>query len=283
MLEVAPSQACASHAVGKGSGCSRQQALLARHLLCSLSEGWLAAEWSSTPQAHSLVADACSPCQPDSAQRRLPTLGSRHRPNTHLPFPPCRQDHSFLLQAFRFFVRNNFLLDYAQGAPLQLPAPAAYPAPPQPPQWGRLPGEGAAAEQGRQLAPGDVRALLSAVAKEAVDVELSDEEDEEAGLLLSPSAAAQHDGCEDAGASSGGEEDEENSEKESGSGSSSSEAEEDEDGEEGEEEEAEEGQLGLLAEEGLAGHPGADLLAGAAGNAGVLGDEGENDEDFEYS
>ncbi len=32
-----------------------------------------------------------------------------------------RQDHSYLLQAFRFFAANNFLLDYAAGAPLVLP------------------------------------------------------------------------------------------------------------------------------------------------------------------
>ena len=33
----------------------------------------------------------------------------------------CRQDHSYLLQAFRFFVANNFLLDYAAGKALEFP------------------------------------------------------------------------------------------------------------------------------------------------------------------
>ncbi len=120
----------------------------------------------------------------------------------------CRQDHSYLLQAFRFFVRNNFLLDYAAGAPLQLPPPPAYP-PAAAPAWGRLPGgEGGAADgpaevqlqQGQQ----DVRSLLATVAKDAIDVELSDEDMEE-GLL--PAVGAAQDGGAAAAAAAAGEAD----------------------------------------------------------------------------
>lgn len=99
----------------------------------------------------------------------------------------CRQDHSYLLQAFRFFVKNNFLLEHAAGAPLQLPPPPEYP-PAAGVQWGRpLEGdgtgdgaaEGAAAGGGgggSQARPRDVRALLASVSEGAIDVELSDED-----------------------------------------------------------------------------------------------------------
>lgn len=201
-------------------------------------------------------------------------------PSTPPNAPPCRQDHSFLLQAFRFFVRNNFLLDYAQGVPLQLPAPPAYPAPPPAPQWGRLPGEPAAGEQQQPKQPGDVRALLAAAAKEAIDVELSDEEGEEAGLLLPSSAAVHQGGCKDADTSSGSSEEAGDSSSEAES--SGSEAESDEDG--GVEPEAEVGQLRELAAQELAGHPGVEPLASGANGTAVPPGEGEDEEDeLEYS
>lgn len=127
-------------------------------------------------------------------------------------------------------MRNNFLLDYAAGAPLQLPPPPAYP-PAAGPAWGRLPGgEGGAADgpaevqlqQGQQ----DVRALLATVAKDAIDVELSDEDMEE-GLL--PAVGAAQDGGAAAAAAAGGkadgsqEQDQEEEEEGEESGSSSEE------------------------------------------------------------
>lgn len=186
--------------------------------------------------------------------------------------PARRRDHSYLLQAFRFFVRNNFLMGYAQGEPLQLPEPPAYPAPPPALQWGRTPAEGDAEQR-----PDDVRALLAAVAGEAVDVELSDEEDAAGGLLLPPlSGAAGRDGGEDAAAASGSEEDEESSEDESGSSG-------DEGEEEEEEGEVEEGQVGEQAGQGLGSPLGADALASAAGAAGAPAAEAEQEDDLEYS
>ena len=124
-------------------------------------------------------------------------------------------------------MRNNHLLDYAAGAPLQLPPAPAYHAAPSAPQWGRLPGgEGGDAA----AALPDVRALLASVAKEAIDVELTDEEEEEgeAGSLLglaplaavAPLAAAADDGAsgseEECGSEYESEEDEEESEGEQG-------------------------------------------------------------------
>lgn len=144
--------------------------------------------------------------------------------------PPCRQDHSYLLQAFRFFIRNNYLLDYTAGTPLELPPPPAYPPPAPGPPWGRLQGEQEAAQ------PTDVRALLATVAKEAIDVELSDEED---GLLLPdggvagvPAAAVS--GEEESGGeeeSSSGEEEEEEEEAEGGALAGDADGEDDEGGE----------------------------------------------------
>lgn len=155
-----------------------------------------------------------------------------------------------MLQAFRFFVRNNFLLDYAAGAPLQLPPPPAYPPGPAGPQWGRPLAEQQEGVQAPQVQPTDVQALLATVAKDAIDVELSDEEEE--GMLgMLPTATAAQEAAAAAQASTGAVElgshsvEGSSSEEEEGkSESESSDAGEDE--EEGSEEE-EEGQLVLQA------------------------------------
>jgi hypothetical protein len=219
---------------------------------------------------------------------------------------PCRQDRSYLLQAFRFFVRNNFLLDYAAGASLQLPPPPEYlPAPGV--QWGR-PLEGgvedsaaaAVAGEGQAAGPRDVRALLASVAKGAIDVELSDEEDlelfdevGEAALLLrgAPAGASRYGGqleqieCEEF-------DDEEQAEEGNSSG-----GDEEEEVEEGYESEAEEGQLladAAAASPAAGGHPeiSPDLVMlqpPAAGDADAemdgVGDSdaAAADEDFEFS
>lgn len=164
-------------------------------------------------------------------------------------------------------MRNNFLLDYAAGAPLQLPPPPAYPPAPAS-GWGRLSGgEGDAAggaAEGQQGQPQDVRALLATVAKDAIDVELSDEEDLlEIGLLpaagaalaRAPSAAAAAAAEAEqlgGGAEADGSEEEEEEEGEEEESCSS------EEGEEAEEaEEEEEGQLvtGGTADAAVAPHP----------------------------
>jgi hypothetical protein len=139
-------------------------------------------------------------------------------------------------------VRNNFLLDWAAGKPLELPPPPAYPPPLPKAQWGHAPGDAADADGSgeaggsRVQRPGDVRALLAAVAGDALDVELSDEEE---GLLL-PGAAGE--GMDAAGAEDN--EEEEGSEEESSSGSEGdSEEQEDEEDEEGQLPGGEEGQL----------------------------------------
>ncbi|KAL4856197.1 hypothetical protein ACK3TF_003335 [Chlorella vulgaris] len=103
-----------------------------------------------------------------------------------------QQDHSALLQAFRFIVRNNFLLEAAAGTPLEFPPPPAYPPAPAKALWGqRLHGEEEPAAATAAAGTGDVQALLAAVAHGAIDVELSDEEeDEEDGnMLLLPAQA----------------------------------------------------------------------------------------------
>ena len=200
-----------------------------------------------------------------------------------LSFPLRRQDHSYLLQAFRFFVRNNFLLDFANGAPLQLPPPPAYP-PAAAPAWGRLPGSDVSAaedaaegqeQQQQGLQQQDVAALLASVAKDAIDVELSDEEMEEGLLLPAVGAALVHpaaagDGEAGGSGSGSGSEEEEEEQEEEDSGSSGEEdlsAGEDAAMDEGEEEQ-EDGQLaGGGAAGGAAEVPHVDYEAAIADEA----------------
>lgn len=71
-----------------------------------------------------------------------------------------RQDRSYLLQAFRFFINNNFLMDVSAGVPLKFPASAVQ-------------GIAAAPVAPR---PASLAEILARVDKEGLDIEVSDDE-----------------------------------------------------------------------------------------------------------
>ncbi|GAB4819298.1 hypothetical protein N2152v2_006344 [Parachlorella kessleri] len=128
------------------------------------------------PQQQRQHGQHAGPAHPQQQQPWRPPRPSSPTLLQKLLAKEIRQDHSYLLQAFRFFVANNFLLDYAAGKELEFPQH-----------------QDQGVQQAQQVQPASLEEVLAKEAELAQELELSGDEMEATAVapaITAPAAAS---------------------------------------------------------------------------------------------